>query len=408
MVKQEVNITYPDGTQNFCGAIFTTLPDSRGKIEGSFRYSSEYLEHPFAFPLDPVNLPLKPKEFIAQRSEGVHGVFEDALPDEWGRKLLIKKAMLERGEQNVPNLLNVLGANGIGALSFRLTNGSKKFSAKEDSLLSIVDLEILLELALRYDAGLQIQENDLHFLAIHGSSPGGARPKGLIRKKEGSLWIAKFPRHNDLFNVESIEAATLELAELSGLIVPEFELLNVGKKKVLMVKRFDISENDGRYHMISFQTLLQADGYYFLNYDDLFEILKAHSFRPSTDLSFLFRQMVFNVAIGNTDDHLKNFCMLHKESGFCLSPAYDLLPDIYEKREHSLSFPIERSTLPPGKKLLQRMGKNYNLKNVDQIIGDVFQAVSGWKNVFLKYGVPGKDIHRLEWSINRRLNNLKK
>lgn len=287
MIKLNVHLTFPDGDHILCGEIFTTLPDARGRIEGSFKYSSQYLSHPSAFSLDPVNLPLETKEFETLRPEGVHGVFEDALPDEWGRKLLVQKGNLGRGEQTVPHLLNVLGASGIGALSF----GSERMSLEQDSSAGLVDLDILLDLALRYDAGRKIEPNDLRFLFLHGSSPGGARPKGLVRDVAGFFWIAKFPRHNDIFDVESIEAATLELAGRSGLSVPDFDLLDVGKRKVLMVRRFDISEKGGRNHMISFQTLLKADGYYFLNYNDLFEIIKTYNSRPSVDLPVMFRQI---------------------------------------------------------------------------------------------------------------------
>ncbi len=97
MIRLLVNLTLPDGSTLFCGEIVTTLPDSRGMIQGAFRYAPEYLQHPLAFPLDPVNLPLHSKEFRTNRPEGVHAVFEDALPDDWGRNLLIKKAKLGRG-----------------------------------------------------------------------------------------------------------------------------------------------------------------------------------------------------------------------------------------------------------------------------------------------------------------------
>ena len=254
----------------------------------------------------------------------MYAVFEDALPDDWGRALLIKKAKLGRGEQTIPRMLEALGDGGLGALSFQ----SAQSLLKTDSSADIKDLETILNVAMRYESGLPLDEEELQLLYQSGSSPGGARPKALCRKGDGSLWLAKFPRKQDTFHVESIEAATLELAKRSGLPVPEFEIRNLGKRKVLLVKRFDISDLGGRYHMISMQTLLQAQGYYFLGYQNVFDAVNAHSYQPSIDVPLLFRQMVFNAAIGNTDDHLKNFCMLHKESGYCLSPAYDLLPDI--------------------------------------------------------------------------------
>ncbi|OQY08331.1 MAG: phosphatidylinositol kinase [Desulfobacteraceae bacterium 4572_123] len=402
MIKLNVIVTLPNNKTLPCGEIVTTAPDPRGIIRGAFRYAAEYLENPLAFPLDPVSLPLISKEFATSRTTGVHAVFEDALPDDWGRKLLIQKAKLGRREQTVPKLLEALGSNGLGALSF----ASKQNMPDENSSADMVDLEALLNAAFQFDSGLQVTKEDLQLLFRTGSSPGGARPKALVRKKTGSFWIVKFPASNDKLDVVPIEGATLELARLSGLTVPEFEIRNISSQKVLMVKRFDISGHGGRYHMISLQTLLQAEGYYFLDYNDLFNIVRSHSFQPSTDIPALFRQMVFNAAIGNTDDHLQNFCMLHKDPGFCLSPVYDVLPDIYEKREHALSFNL--SYLPPDRNILQNIGKQQNIKKPDLIIDEVSQVVSGWRCVFQRYGVPEPDLKKLEWSINRREERLKK
>ena len=116
--------------------------------------------------------------------------------------------------------------------------------------------------------------------------------------------------------------------------------------------------------------------------------------------------MVFNGAIGNTDDHLKNFCMLQKESGLCLSPVYDVIPDIAGVREHTLSFPMGNGSLPPGRLALKKIGESLNISNAGEIIVDVFSAVSNWKVVFKKYDVPEFDIQRLEWGIDRRLSAL--
>lgn len=402
MIRLVVHVTLPDNTTLLCGEMVVTGSDPRGRVEGAFRYMPEYLKHPKAFPLDPVALPLTSKEFQTGRPEGVHAVFEDALPDDWGRALLIKKAKLGRDKQTIPGMLAALGDGGLGALSFQ----SAQSRPKTDSSASIKDLEALLDAATRYESGLPLDEEKLQLLYQSGSSPGGARPKALCRKEDGSCWITKFPRHQDTFHVEPIEAATLELAKRSGLLVPEFEIRDIGKRKVLFVKRFDISDHGGRYHMISMQTLLQAQGYYFLGYQNMFDVVKAHSCQPSVDVPLLFRQMVFNAAIGNTDDHLKNFCMLHKEPGYCLSPVYDVLPDLYEKREHSLSFPLGAGFLPPNGKMLQRIGESLKIDAAGMIIGTVRQAVSGWKKVFKCCNVPESDIQKLEWGINRRIESL--
>jgi serine/threonine-protein kinase HipA len=317
MIWLDVLITNPDKTKVKCGEIITGDPDEKGFIQGAFRYTQQYLDSPLVFPLDPVSLPLNSKEFSVSRAGGVHGVFEDALPDDWGRKLMTRQAGLPRKDQILPKLLGLLGSNGLGALSFE-ENGKK---AKGKTFAGILDLPDLLEAACLFDAGMPVNEKQLKKLFVHGSSPGGARPKASIQKENGTLWLAKFPRQSDNLLVEAIEAGCLEMAQQSGLSVPEFELKDIGSRKVLLVKRFDVSDKKGRFHMISMQTLLRADGYYYLGYSDLFDILKKYSFQPSIDILALFQQMIFNAAIGNTDDHLKNFCMLHKKAGYCLSPV---------------------------------------------------------------------------------------
>ncbi len=402
MLKLNVKITFPDGKRSYCGEIFTTTPDSNNKIEGSFRYVRSYLDSPRAFSLDPENLPLGPQEFFTQRPEGVHGVFEDALPDDWGRALLVQKEKIPRSDQTIPKLLEALGSNGLGALCFET---EKKIPHGESSA-SIYDLETLVETALKYDAGLPVDNESLLKLFSCGSSPGGARPKVLIQKESGSLWLAKFPKASDSFHIEPIEAGTLEMAQNAGLPTPEFEIRKADDKKILLVKRFDVADQGGRYHMISMKTLLNAEGYYHLSYADLFNVVQKHSFQPAGDNDLLFRQMVFNMAIGNTDDHLKNFCMLHKKSGFCLSPVYDVLPDIYQRREHQLSFSQAFGSLPVGRDILQKIGNSYKVSKVNQIIDDVFHAVSDWRSVYKRYEVPVSDIERLEWSIDRRLSLL--
>ncbi len=402
MIWLDVYITFPDDSSIKCGELIAEEPDHRGKINGAFQYSEEYLGHPDAFALDPVNLQLSSKELPALRTEGIHAVFEDALPDDWGRGMLIRKASLSRTEQNPPHLLKVLGADALGALVFAPHEKQIKRNCAADR----IDLPDLLDAAMKYDEGLPVDDWKLNRLFAHGSSPGGARPKVVVRNETGSDWLVKFPRNKDKVAVELIEAGCLNMASQCGLNVPDFMVKPIGKTDVLMIKRFDISNAGGRYHMISLQTLLNAGGFYQHSYDDIFQILQKYSFQPSVDIPLFFGQMVFNVAIGNTDDHLKNFCLLHKESGFCLSPVYDVLPDINEKREHVLSFPVTGLHLAPGKDILLKIGNRYNVPHPDQIIDDVCTVVTGWKETFRAFAVPDSDIKKLEWSIEKRLRGL--
>lgn len=119
MIRLNVWLTLYNGQTLRAGELVVADPDLQGRLEGQFRYSSEFLNYPEAFPLDPIHLPLSTEIFNADRPySGVHGVFEDSLPDDWGRRLLVRRYQLERKNQRVPRLLELLGRQGMGALSY--------------------------------------------------------------------------------------------------------------------------------------------------------------------------------------------------------------------------------------------------------------------------------------------------
>ncbi|MBI5591257.1 MAG: type II toxin-antitoxin system HipA family toxin [Deltaproteobacteria bacterium] len=395
MLKCDIWITFPDGDKAPCGTILCQDPDSRGWIEGAFRYASGYLNDPRAFSLDPEVLPLSSREYPAKRSSGVHAVFEDCLPDDWGRRLLVRKADLERTRQSVPHLLLALGGSGLGALSFGSVEDNKIHSAE------LVELPDILEAALCFEQGKTVSDEGLRALFRAGSSPGGARPKVLVRDSDGILWIAKFPSTRDTQPMVPIEAATMELAKSAGLDVPETSMIACGKRQVLLVRRFDVTTSGGRLHMISTQTLLRAEGWYNLGYTDLFSLMRKHSSRPEVDIPMLFRQMVFNALIGNTDDHLKNFAMLHGSNGFFLSPAYDLLPDTAQRREHVLHF--DYGHLFPGLEHLVHIGKTAGVKKAGEIASQIRDVIRMWRDIYALFGVSTQEIEQLSTGIEKRL-----
>lgn len=397
MIRFVVWITLSSGERVRCGEVVCSDPEPNGKTEGAFRYSTEWLDHPNGFALDPNELPLVDTEFVCYRPQGVFSVFEDSLPDDWGRRLLIRKAGLGRGQQNLPNLLIALNGNALGALSYY----AEALEPQQRSQASLLELESLVNAALKYETGEKLENLDLNLLFAAASSPGGARPKALVEDGEGNHWLAKFPSTKDNVGMVPVEAATMALAKKAGLNVPGFRIQPCGKHKVLLVRRFDLCKRGGRRHMVSFQTLMQAHGYYTLGYLDLFESLRRISDKPATDIPALYRQMVFNALIGNTDDHLKNFCMLHDDSGYYLSPAYDLLPDTVDRREHVLHFSPE--FYYPGQKKLVELGRRARISGCKSIFEEVRSALLDWKQEFKHWKVANKDIKQLAYSIENRL-----
>ena len=361
--------------------------ESDGRGRGAFRYASSYLTKPGAFALDPISLPLRDGEFEVG-PPGIFGVFEDSLPDDWGRKLLVRKNNIRRHHQNLSNLLLALGASGLGALSY----AEKDVPADSSSDVSTIYLENLVKAAEAFERG-DVSDIEIKLLLGAGSSPGGARPKALVYDEENDThYLAKFPSIKDDVDVVRIELATMNLAERAGLIVPELRLVKCGSKPVLLVRRFDIIPQ-GRRHMVSMLTLLKMSGYYQSRYPDVLSVVRKVSDNPQVDSGRLYRQMVFNAVIHNTDDHLKNFWMVCDSiEGWRLSKAFDLVPDIGQRGEHVLFFDLD--AVYPGKANLIKLGQTWGVSGAAQIVDQVFSAVAGWRQEFKACGVTSEDIER--------------
>lgn len=402
MIRLDVWLTLPSGEGVRAGELVVADPDDvRGGLHGQFRYNLEYLAHPQSFPLDPLHLPLSERIFDADRPKaGVHGVFEDSLPDDWGRRLMVRHYKLGRNEQRVPNLLLLLGNQGLGALSYVEEGGG---GAKTTGV-SGHQLQELILLAEKFEQEpANTDDNELALLFQAGSSPGGARPKAII-DDENVSYLAKFASVKDHLDVVGLEAAAMELARKAGLETAVTKLVPVGNRKCLMVERFDINEAGGRNHLISMQTLFKADNYYNAGYRDLADVIRHIAGQPRQNLYMLYRQMVFNVMIGNTDDHLKNFLMLHDDSGWRLSPAFDLVPNIGFNREHVLRIGID-NRVPDFKTLLDE-AKHFGIKRRQQakdVIEEVRGAVSKWGEIFSVCDVPISDAESIGRDIRQRL-----
>ncbi|MDR3394904.1 MAG: type II toxin-antitoxin system HipA family toxin [Parasulfuritortus sp.] len=389
-------LTLPDGGSRRVGEIAFSDADQQGRYASAFRYTAEWLSDGDVFPIDPANLPLASKEYQAERLTPPLMALEDALPDAWGRRLLILRDELPRNRQNEPHLLHSLAGRGLGALSFFLPGQAPE---KDDADADIVELDTLSDSAAALEAGREI-DTRMRILLAAGSSPGGARPKALIQDGD-SHWIAKFASRRDEVDEVGLETTALALARQAGLDVPDFRFAPLaGGRRALLVRRFDLTPQ-GRRHMLSFRSLLAADGYYVLSYADLIAALRKHSSRPEFDVPALFRQTVFNALIGNTDDHLKNFWLLHDAAGYRLTPTFDLLPDVGARREHVLIFDL--APTPPGPAGLAALGRKWGVSGSAAIVENVVAALAGFAETASKYGVPEPEIAHFDLDIARRL-----
>jgi serine/threonine-protein kinase HipA len=298
----------------------------RGVVEsGEFAYGRRYLEAPGAAPLNPEHLPLRNAAFALPERRIREGgamplTLRDALPDSWGRKVL--ETRQDKPLSDIDALL-LTNEDRIGAMVFAESLPIES----EEPPSALLSLEQLAEASRRIEAGIEIGP-DMHRL-LRGGSLGGARPKAAF-VHQGRRCIAKFASRGDDHDVEVIEAATLWLADACGIEVPPFVLQPLAAGHALLVERFDrvgpVGE-ERRFHYLSASALLDVPyessrG----SYVELAQLLRRISARPQADLAELFRRLVFNLAVGNSDDHVKNHGALRSEDGFWrLAPAFDLV-----------------------------------------------------------------------------------
>jgi serine/threonine-protein kinase HipA len=398
MIRLDLWLTLVSGEKLRAAELVFGDADRQGRYASALRYTPEYLVDARAFALDPASLPLQAGDFSGQQLDPPLMVLEDALPDDWGRRLLILRHGLPRGRQSEPHLMQALAGQGLGALSFHAPGQPPGEEADSAGLL---ELDALLDAAQRFEKeGSAAIDASTRSLLAAGSSPGGARPKVLVHNAEDQ-WIAKFPSRRDDVDMVGLEATSLELARLAGLEVPDFRLVELtGARRVLLVKRFDQTAHGGRHHMLSFRALLQAGGYYVLRYLDLIAALRQFGANPERDVPQMFRQMVFNALLGNTDDHLKNFWLLADADGYRLSPAFDLLPDTGARREHVLLF--DQTPLPPSPTELALLGRKWGVSGAAKICQEAAAAVTRFAEIAAANNVPESEIHRFEQDIARR------
>ena len=314
----------------------------KGGESYSFEYDREWLKKTsLKITLDPELMPYSGRQYPFGKA--IFGLFSDSSPDRWGRVLMNKRErILAEKEGRKPAklydsdyLLGVYDEMRLGGIRFKTeTNGAFLSDDKETAAPPWTSLRTLEEASRNFENDdTAVSEKWLNQLIRPGSSLGGARPKATVIDPKEQLWIAKFPSKNDENDTGAWEMVTHDLAELCGLHVPEAKLekfSNLGS--TYLVKRFDRLLNK-RVHFASAMTLLgktdgasAADG---TSYLDIAAFIKSYGAQPKQDLIELWKRIVFNMAVSNTDDHLRNHAFIFTKNGWRLSPLYDVNPVPY-------------------------------------------------------------------------------
>lgn len=376
----------------------------QGRESMSFEYDQDWLKHPKKFSLDPA-LQLIEGSFHASPDKPLFGAIDDSAPDRWGR-LLMRRAERKNAEFEKRNgrtlkeldfLLMVDDEARQGALRFKKSEDGPYLTTYENNHIPpLVEVGKLLTAATHVLSDSDTAE-ELKLLLAPGSSLGGARPKASIRDKDGHLAIVKFPGKDDEIDIIGWEAVALSLAQKAGIHVPEWRLETVGRKKVLISRRFD-RKNHIRIPFLSAMSALAAKDNEMHSYLEIADAIRQMSTSPKEDLTALWRRIVLNVMISNVDDHLRNHAFLYSGSlGWRLSPAYDLNPTPTDIKPRVLSTAID--SIDPTASIDLAIGVidyfDVTLADAKKILKQVASATSRWRQEALKYKIKKSEIDRM-------------
>ena len=374
----------------------------------SLHYGTEWLNDGFALSED---LPLINNEFLppgrmASDAQRAVGAVDDARPDRWGEKVI--RFAVKPKRLSLIEYLYYAGDERFGALSVS-TSSSIYTPYATGPLPRLSHAQQLSEVAAKIEASEPITALEAKIIAGGGSPLGGAKPKALI-EIDGEQWVIKF-FNNEPVDAPLIEHATMTLAERAGITVAETQVVRLVGTHAIAIRRFD-REHGRRIHSISAGTAIRAatasGAEPAMGYPELARILRrvgvVQDDSNQRDARELFRRMVYNILIDNTDDHEKNHSLLvvnpFGNGRLKLAPAYDVLPTNSGQgfQEFICGANGRDSTLENAMSQCDAFGllPSEAAKEVVAVI----DVVNGWQAHFARIGVSARDIASLAERID--------
>lgn len=390
------------GVAYFVGRLWACR--ARNRESATFEYDADWLASPARFALEPA-LMLGRGPQHTQQSRALFGAFGDSAPDRWGRNLIQRderrraqaEARAPRSLGEVDFLLGVSDVARQGALRFKeAPDGPFLASGDGANIPPLIRLGELLNAAMRVAADGD-DDNDLRLILAPGSSLGGARAKASVLDRHGQLSIAKFPQTDDSYPVMQWEAVALDLARRAGIAVPTWRVEQVADRTALLLRRFD-RDGDIRIPFLSAMSMLGAADNENHSYLEIVDALRQFGSQPEQDCAQLWRRIVFNIMISNTDDHLRNHGFLYDAArGWRLSPAYDMNPMPVDVKARVLSLAIDEADDTASLDVALGMARQCGLKQpvAREIVGEVQAAVAQWRACAATHGLNVRDMTRM-------------
>lgn len=392
----------------------------RGSDSYSFKFADSWIKKYNAITLSE-DLNNYPGIQYTQPNKDIFGCFADALPDRWGRTLLLRREQILAQEENRPIrrlssfdfLTGIDDFSRMGGLRFKETLDGEFINAdKSLRIPPLTDLRELIaasqEIEKSEDANTLPEKRWIAQLVQPGSSLGGARPKANVVDTDRRIYVAKFPSLKDDYDAGLWEHFCHILAKNAGINVAETKVLEINDKHhTLLSRRFDRTVDGKRIHFASAMTLLGLNdgdnattGH---GYIDIVDFIISGCTDVDVNLRELFRRVAFNICVGNSDDHFRNHGFLLTAKGWTLSPAYDMNPTLNDHQSLLINSKTNESDLS----ILLNSCEEYMLtpEVATGIINEVMEAVKDWRTLVTKLGIAKREMSLFEDVFDSRCTN---
>jgi serine/threonine-protein kinase HipA len=337
-------------------------------------YGDDWLQSGFALSED---LPLLPIEFLPQRPDAAAGAVDDARPDRWGERVI--RFTIQPTRLSTLDYLFYAGDDRIGGLGVSLSKAAYE-PYWHGVLPQLENVEQLYGLVRDVERGDRVAPALRHWVSP-GATLGGAKPKALL-DWQGQQWVLKFAQADDPFDTGLVEHACMTLAAKAGIDVAVTHPIALQSptnvRHALAVRRFDRA-GEQRLHVVSAHVALHAAGQD-MGYPELALLLRRVGVAEHVERmgEQLFRRMLFNVLLDNTDDHEKNHALLRTPAGYVLAPAFDVLPTAQGLGYQSMRLGREGARATCANALSEHRAFGLNLQKAQAVLEEVRTVALGW------------------------------
>lgn len=379
----------------------------RGPDSYCFTYDKEWLKrHADLILSDDLNN--YPGQQHTLPGKDIFGCFSDALPDRWGRTLLLRREQIMASEEGRPVrrlssfdfLTGIDDASRMGGFRFKEEPSGEFINVRESlKIPPLTDIRELVAASKEFEkseeANILPDRKWLKQLVQPGSSLGGARPKASVTDAAKALYVAKFPSRKDDYDVGLWEHLVHLLAAEAGICAASTQLISTGEgHHTLLSRRFDRTQEGRRIHFASAMTLLgltdgddAATGYGYL---DIVDFILRGCTDVDANLRELYRRVAYSICIGNSDDHFRNHGFLLTPKGWTLSPAYDMNPTLNDHQSLLISASSNKSDLG----ILLDACEDYMLDahEAHRIITEVVNVTREWRRLAVRLGASKREM----------------